>query len=304
MAQQKILVIIGPTASGKSDLGVKLAKKLKGEIISADSRQVYKGLDIGTGKITKKEMRGILHHLLDVANPKKQFTVSDYKRLAEEALQYIVKNSKLPIIVGGTGFYIDVLTGAVLIPEVGPDKKFRKRLNKKTTEELFKLLQKKDVKRAKAIGPHNKVRLIRALEIIKTLGKIPKNDYRQPPANFIFIGLKPNNLEKRIYQRLIKRLTGMIREGKKLHEQGLTYKRMHELGLEYRYVGMYLQGKITKKETVDKLYVEIKHYAKRQMTWFKRNKKIRWFTLSAVEGFEPKEYKEIERYLIKILGGR
>jgi len=171
--KQKVLIILGPTASGKSDLAVQLAKKFKGEVISADSRQVYKGLDIGTGKITKKEMRGVPHHLLDVANPKKYFSVSDYKKLALLSLRYIETKKKLPIICGGTGFYIDALIGKINLPEVPPNKALRKKLEKLSAEKLYKMLLKKDSRRAKEIDPRNKVRVIRALEIVETLGKVP-----------------------------------------------------------------------------------------------------------------------------------
>ena len=298
MAQQKILIIVGPTASGKSDLSVRLAKKFNGEIISADSRQVYKGLDIGTGKVTRQEMRDIPHHLIDVANPKKQFSAADYKRLAKHNLRYIVSYGKLPIIVGGTGFYIDTLVGKINFPNVPPNKKLREKLSQKSTEELFQILKNRDPKRAKTIDPHNKVRLVRALEIVDTLGYVPtRQPSRLTSFDFIYIGLKPENLEHRIYQRLLRRLDGMIREGKRLHKQGLTYKRMHELGLEYRYIGMYLQNKISKQEIIEGLYTAIKHYAKRQMTWFKRNKEIKWF--------KPEKYKEIEKYLKnQRIGGR
>ena len=173
MVQQKVLVILGPTAIGKSALAVKLAKRFDGEVISADSRQVYKGLDIGTGKITKKEMGGIPHHLLDVADPKKQFSVSDFVREANHALAMIYHSGRVPIIVGGTGFYIDALTGDVSLPEVPPDKLLRAKLNKLSNEELFEILKKKDPERAETIDRHNKVRLVRALEIIEALGKVP-----------------------------------------------------------------------------------------------------------------------------------
>ena len=158
---KKILVIVGPTASGKSDLAVKLAKKLNGEVISADSRQVYKGLDIGTGKISRKEMRGVPHHMLDVADPRKQFSVDLYKKMAEEELRYIDERGKLPIIVGGTGFYIDAVAGGVVLPDVPPNKKLRAILGKKSNAALFKMLKKRDPKRAKMIDANNKVRLIR-----------------------------------------------------------------------------------------------------------------------------------------------
>lgn len=299
MAKQKVLVIVGPTASGKSDLAVRLAKRFNGEIISADSRQVYKGLNTGTGKITKKEMGGIPHHLLDVANPKKRFSVSDFVKKAKQAVTTIYHSGHLPIVVGGTGLYIDVLTGTINFPDVPPNQKLRKKLGKKSAEKLFKILEEKDPERAATIHQHNKVRLIRALEIIESLGSVPQLGSRTSKYDPIFIGLKPNDLKERIYQRLIKRLPGIIRECKKLHTQGLAYKRMYELGLEYRYTSMYLQGKTSREGMVKKLFIEIRRYAKRQMTWFRRNKKIRWFTPSEVEGFKPKEYRKIERYLRK-----
>ncbi|MGB3921896.1 MAG: tRNA (adenosine(37)-N6)-dimethylallyltransferase MiaA [Minisyncoccia bacterium] len=295
MPKKKVLVIVGPTASGKSSLAVRLAKKFGGEIISADSRQVYKGLDIGTGKITKKEMWGVQHHLLDVASPKKQFSVSEYKKLAEEKMGKI----KFPIIVGGTGFYIDALTGRTDFPEVPPNKSLRKKLNRKSSAELFNLLKKKDPRRAKTIDPNNKVRLVRALEIVGALGKVPTIPKlsRTLEYKFIYVGLKPDNLDERIYKRLIKRISGIIRETKKL-----PFERAYELGLEYRYAAIYLKKKISKKEFVEKLNTAIRHYAKRQMTWFKRNKEIKWFTLSSVEGFKPDEYGKIEKYVKRMIG--
>ena len=293
--KKKVLVIVGPTASGKSALAVKLAKKFNGEIISADSRQVYKGLDVGTGKITKQEMRGIPHYLLDVANPRKQFSAAEYKKLSDEKVRYIVQKGKLPIVVGGTGFYIDVLTGSVVLPDVPPNKTLRKRLEKKNLEELFKILKKKDLRRAKDIDRNNKIRIIRALEIIDSLGKVPLNRGRQASTKFVFIGLKPNNLNERIHKRLIERLPGIIREARKLHREGLTYKRMYELGLEYRYVAMYLQGNLNKLDMFNKLNTEIRRYAKRQMTWFKRNKKIKWFG--------PEDLRAIEKYVRMTLLG-
>ncbi len=276
---QKVLIIVGPTASGKSDLGVELAAKFNGEVISADSRQVYKGLDVGTGKITKREMKGIPHHLLDVADPKKTFSVSDYKKFAEEKVEEIISRGKLPIVVGGTGFYIDALTGSASLPEVPPNKTLRKLLEKKSPEELFSLLKKKDPARAKSIDKHNKVRLVRALEICEALGKVPKIKSSPKKYKFIWIGINPDKieLEEKILKRLGARLPGMIKEAQKLFKHGLTYKRMEELGLEYRYLSRLLQKKITKKEFVDDLYKEIKKYSKRQYTWFRRNPAIEWF---------------------------
>lgn len=275
----KVLVIVGPTASGKSALAVKLAKKLKGEVISADSRQVYRGLNIGAGKITKKEMQGVPHHLLDVANPKKVFTASDYQKLALEKLRSVNKRGRLPIIVGGTGFYIDTVTCGILYPEVPPNKKLREKLSKLSVEKLFSMLEAKDKERAALIDKKNKVRLVRALEIIDSLGSVPKARREESEYQFVFIGLKPEDLEIKIEKRLAERLPKIILEVKKLYKEGLSWKRMFELGLEYRYVSLYVRGKISKDEMKSVLLKEIKKYAKRQMTWFKRNKEITWLPL-------------------------
>lgn len=171
---QKLIVVLGPTASGKSDIAVLLAQKIGGEIISADSRQVYQGLDIGSGKITKKEMKKVRHHLLDVLSPKKRFSASDFVRLAGAAIEEIGKAGKLPIICGGTGFYIDALLGDKQIPEVPPNLKLREKLEKKSAAELFEMLKKMDPERATNIDAKNPRRLVRAIEICEALGKVPR----------------------------------------------------------------------------------------------------------------------------------
>jgi len=347
----KIIVILGPTASGKSELAVKIAKKFTPhllkiksvgfngfEIISADSRQVYKGLDIGSGKIprdrpNKKRIktnnkrifdknsisfdsnsseylyRGIPHHLLDVASPKRVFTVAQYQKLAKKALKDILKRGKIPIICGGTGFYIDALIYDYQFPHVPPQPKLRKQLEEKSTEELFAQLQKLDPERAKNIDRHNKRRLVRAIEIILITNKPvpllnnirvnPRIYPRQSAYDVLKIGIKksPEELKKLIKKRLLKRLKmGMIEEVEKLHyQQGLSWKRLDDLGLEYRYVARYLRQraqinadptrtdaekkKILKKleqKMVEILNKEIYRYAKRQMTWFKKDKEIHW----------------------------
>src|SRR3989344_7957528 len=170
MKRPKVVVILGQTATGKSNLAVKVAKKFNGEVISADSRQVYKGLDIGTGKISRQEMKDIPHHLLDVANPKKQFTVAEYQKKAMVAMADIVKRGKVPIICGGTGFYIDAVTKGLVLPEVPPNYVLRKNLALVSERVLMLKLKKLDPVRAQNIDPKNKVRLIRAIEIAKALG--------------------------------------------------------------------------------------------------------------------------------------
>lgn len=283
----KIIVILGQTSTGKSDLAVEIARRIKppakGEIISADSRQVYKGLDLGSGKITKREMKGVPHHLLDVANPKRKFTVVEYQKLANGKIKEILKSGNIPIICGGTGFYIDALTKGTVFPEVPPNQSLRNKLERKTTSELFKMLKKIDGDRAKSIDRKNKRRLIRAIEIVKQIGKVPKETFEKVPYEFIKIGLYlPNDiLKKRIEKRLLRRIkAGMIKEVERLHKNGVSFRRLEELGLEYRSIAEYLQKKLTKEEILAKLSGEIYHFAKRQMQWFKRDKEILWVDVS------------------------
>ena len=292
---KKLLVILGPTSSGKSRLAVALAKKFNGEIISADSRQVYKGLDIGTGKITKKEMKGVKHHLLDVADPKKQFTVADFLRLTNKTIVQIVNQDKVPIICGGTGFYIDALLGDKQIPEAPPNEKLRKQLEKKSAEKLFEILKKLDGERAKNIDAKNPRRLIRAIEICEALGKVPKFELRSTNYELCKIGIRPEDkeLKKRINRR-IKRWfkRGLLKEVQNLHKKGLSWKRMAEIGLEYKIVSLFLQNEISKPEMIQRMQTETWQYAKRQMTWFKRDKNIVWlpFKMSLIQ-------KEMRRFL-------
>ena len=292
--KSKVLIIVGPTASGKSALAVTLAKKFNGEIISADSRQVYRGLNIGTGKITKREMRGVTHHLLDVASPKRKFSVSDFVKYATKAHSSVLQNTRMTIIVGGTGYYIDAFTGRITVPEVPPNAVLRVRLEKQTVVHLYALLQKKDPERASHMASpserNNKRRLIRALEIVGSLGRVPTWDLRSPTFNALWIGINPGlkQLEQKIKKRLIARIQhGMVAEAKKLHADGLSYKRMEELGLEYRSLARFLQGKISKQEMIDELHRDIRRYAKKQLAYWKRNKEIQWF--------KPSEKQKIKK---------
>lgn len=316
----KIIVILGPTASGKSDLAVKIAKKFNGEVISADSRQVYKGMDVGTGKVPRDPIsnfkfqiskadkgnqhkikkqtyfyKSIPHYLLDVCSPKKFFTVSQYKKLANQTIKEILKKGRLPIICGGTGFYIQCVIDDITIPKVKPDWKLRNKLEKKTNEELFNQLKKIDPVRAKNIDENNKRRLIRAIEIIlKTKKPVPEFK-KKSKYNCLIIGTKieQEELKERIKKRLEKRLKqGMIEEVNNLHKKGISFKRLEDFGLEYRYIAYYLQDKIKKEEMIKKLQKEIEKYAKRQMTWFKRDKRINWVK-------EEKAFKLTKEFLNK-----
>ncbi len=305
MTKAKVIVICGQTSTGKSDFAVALAlqlisgqaKKIKSsEIISADSRQVYIGLDIGSGKITQKEMQGIPHHMLDVVKPNKVFTVSQYKKLADKKIRTIIKNGNIPIICGGTGFYIDAIINDITLPQVPPNKKLRAELENKTPAELFNILKKLDPIRAQNIDSKNPVRLIRAIEIATALGSVPTTSPTCEKYDVLKIGLNlPDEvLKERIYKRIIKRIKrparnalstayvggGMIDEVRALHTPpaggGLSWARMGDLGLEYRYISQYLQGHMTKTEMIDKLNKETWQYAKRQKTWFKRDRNTIW----------------------------
>lgn len=275
----KVVVILGQTSTGKSDYAVQIAKKINGEIISADSRQVYKGMNLGTGKITKKEMNKIQHHLLDVVSPKTIFSVNIFQRKASKKIKEIISNNKVPIVCGGTGFYIDSIVNNQNYPNVKPNIVLRKKLDKKNTEELFSILKKLDKDRANNIDSNNKIRLIRAIEIAKELGKVPKINTTKNELEFIKIGLElPQDiLKEKIKSRLLARIkNGMIKEVKNLHKNGISWKRLNNLGLEYRYISLYLRNKITKEEMIEQLNIKIWHYAKRQKTWWKRDKNIIW----------------------------
>lgn len=281
----KILVIVGPTASGKSDLAVELALKFNGEVVSADSRQVYKGLDIGTGKITHAEMKGVPHHCLDIADPNERFTAMDWKVAAEKAVDDILSRGKLPIVCGGTGFYISSLVDDLGFPDVDADADEQKKLEEQTPEQLFEELKRLDPQRAATIDLKNKRRLSRAIVIARKLGTVPDlQKPADPKYDAVMIGIKPDDriLRERIVKRLETRMdAGMLQEVEKLHAAGLSWERMDELGLEYRYLAQHLQQQITLFDTLNLLATRIWQYSKRQMTWFKKDKRIQWFAQAA-----------------------
>jgi tRNA dimethylallyltransferase len=294
----KILVILGPTASGKTKLAVKLAKKFNGEIISADSRQVYQGMDIGTGKDLAEYGR-VPYHLVDVINPKNQFTVADWQKQTNEAIKDILKKGKLPIICGGTGLYISALvegyqlkaTNSQLIP-------IRRRLAKLTLKQLLSQLKKIDQKTYQIIDKNNRRRVQRALEIYYQTGQTKSAQLakQNPPYDFLQIGLTfpKETLRKKMSLRLKHRLEkeGMVAEVKRLHRQGISWQRLEEFGLEYRYIARYLQGKISYRLMQEQLDKAIADFAKRQITWFKRDKKIHWFN-------DP---EKISKFLFRLSG--
>ncbi|MBI4114473.1 MAG: tRNA (adenosine(37)-N6)-dimethylallyltransferase MiaA [Candidatus Niyogibacteria bacterium] len=290
----KLIVILGPTSSGKSALGVKLTKRFNGEVISADSRQAYKGLDLASGKITKKEMRGVIHYCLDEVDPKTYYTVAHFKKSALKAIKKIRAKNKIPFIVGGTAFYIKAITDNIFVPEVPPDWKLRKHLEKKSAYELFKMLKKLDPRRTRTIEAKNKRRLIRAIEIVRSANKSVPPEVKNGNRNVLFIGIKIGGkiLKKKIEKRLDERLKkGMAAEIKKLHADGVSWKRLDELGLEPRWINRFLQKKITKEEMRTKLLRDIFRFVKHQYTWWKKEKRIHWI----------RSGKEAERLIKKFI---
>ena len=292
----KVIVIVGQTSTGKSDLAVKMAKRFDGEVVIADSRQVYRGVDLGSGKITKEEMKSVPHHLLDIADPRKNFSVYEFKKLAEKKIKEIIKRNKVPIITGGTGFYIDAITKGMILPNVPPNPRLRRGLEGKSTEGLTLRLKRIDPERAKNIDLKNRVRLIRAIEIAEYLGKVPKLKTSPAKYEFVKIGLlfPERILKKRIKTRLRERLRkGMALELHALHEKGIPWKRFEELGFDQKYTALYLQGKLTEVELLEKLLQANWRYAKSQMTWFKRDGEIRWF--------RPHQFPQIGSYVKEML---
>lgn len=283
-----IIIVCGPTATGKSDLAVDIALHLKergvvAEIISTDSRQVYTGLDIGSGKITKEEMRGIPHHMLDVISPLETYGVFAFAKEASTIMEQIHARGATVILCGGTGQYIDALVTGHSGAPVPPDAELRSELEQRTIGEVEDRLYAITLKHGCDISHvdfKNKRRMIRAIEIIESLGYIPKVD-EVKKYNTVWIGLDTDSekLRTRIQKRLDTRIdNGMVEESINLLEQGLiTHDRMFTLGLEYRYISLYLQKTLSESEWKEQLFFAIWHYAKRQRTWFKRNADIHWF---------------------------
>lgn len=273
MQKPLVYVVCGPTATGKSDYAVELAKKVNGEVISADSRQVYRGMDLGTGKITLEEMKGVPHHLLDIKNPDEDFSVEEFQKLAFEKIEEILARGKTPIICGGTGFYIQAITENIIFQDIPKNETLRKELEEKSLEELKEILAEIPQEENSKIDVENKRRLIRAIEIGEFLGKIPaiQKGPKMYDFEFTYLDFPDEILKDRIEKRLKKRLEmGMVMEVAKLHEDGLSWKRLENFGLEYKYIAEFLQGKISEEEMLETLKLKIWQYAKRQRTWFKK----------------------------------
>ncbi len=273
-------MIVGPTASGKSSLAVKLAKKFNGEVVSADSRQIYKGLEIGSGAVTKKEAQGIKHHLIGIASLKSTLSAARYKTLARSAIRDVWSRGKLPIVCGGTGFYIQSAIDGIVMPSVKPNRKLRVKLEGKTARELSKMLRALDFKRWQFIDKNNKRRLIRSIEIAQSLGSVPPLRSEPIKADVEFIGI--DIPKDKLAQSIKKRVAGMIRRGfidetRKLIRSGMPEEKINELGFEYLDTLRFLGGGIkTKEELIETIARDTLRYVKRQMTWFRRDKRIVW----------------------------
>lgn len=277
----KLIVITGTNASGKSGLGIELAKKYNAEIVSADSRQVYTGLDLGSGKVTREEMQGVPHHLIDVAEPNEFFSLLDFQAQAYEAIDDIIARGKVPMLVGGTGLYINAVVDGYDIRKENLDPELRREVAAKSIPELIAILEEKNPKALDGIDLKNKRRLERAVERTLTGNTEPREN--KPRYETLVIGVTwPRDvLYSRIHERLDRRLDqGMIEEVEGLKAAGATDEFLNGLGLEYRYINMYLNGQFKSFGAFyDKLFMEIRHLAKEQMTWFRKRKDIRWIDM-------------------------
>lgn len=282
-----VYVIGGPTASGKSNLAVELAKRINGEIISADSMQIYKDMNIGTAKITPEEMQGINHYLIDFVSPDERYSVSSFKKNAEKAIEAILAKGKVPIIVGGTGLYIDSLILGIEFQDEKIDTKYRESLNKIAEEQglqkLYNMAQAIDPVAMKKISENDKKRIIRVLEIYHKTGKTKTEQELESRKSEIKYNYKlfAITMDRQVlYEKIEKRVDKMIEQGLIDEVQGILNKYQKfptaMQGLGYKEVVEYLENKITKEEMVQKIKKETRHYAKRQLTWFRKNKNIIW----------------------------
>jgi tRNA dimethylallyltransferase len=307
----KLIVILGPTASGKTGLSLKLAKKFKGEIVNADSRQIYKGMDIGTGKVVDK--KGVKHYLLDVTNPDREFTLADYKKKAVTAINNILKNNKVPFLVGGTGLYIQAVVDNLEIPAVPSNKKLRAQFEKeialaphpnplprgergvdfrareKVIEKWYKKLLKLDPGAAEVVDKNNPRRIIRALEVCLATGQPFSKLREKGEPEFLVLQIGINIPRKKLYENIDQRVEQMIKDDLVSETKKLLKKYSPSLpsmsGIGYKEIGEHLGGKYDLAEAAQKIKYRTHAYARRQMTWFRRDKRIKWI----------KNYKEAEK---------
>lgn len=306
--KQKVIVICGPTASGKTGLSIELAKRINGEIVSCDSMQIYKDMDIGTAKPTKKEMQGIKHYLLDFVLPTTRYSVADFKKDAMQAIENILDNGKVPIVVGGTGLYVDTLTKNITYPEIEIDLEYRQQLEKIAEEQGLENLYEKakiiDEQAMLTISKNDKKRIMRVLEINYQTGKTKTQMEEEsrlipPPYDYCTFAIDMNR--EKLYERINKRVdimieNGLIEEVKQLLEKYDEFPTAMQ-GLGYKEVVSYLNNEMTKEEMIEKLKMETRRYAKRQLTWFRKDKDIKW-----IDGLLP--IQDNIQYILGEYGGR
>lgn len=307
MEKKPLIIITGPTAAGKTSLSVRLAKALGGEIISADSMQVYRHMDIGSAKVTKEEMEGVPHYLIDVLEPTEPFNVAMFQQMAKEAVQTIYSHGRIPILAGGTGFYIQALLYDINFQETGEDPSIRLSLEalaeEKGGEYLHQLLAQADPQAAEEIHPHNVKRVIRALEYFQQTGqRISEHNQqeRQKKSPYAFRYYVINMERSRLYQRIDQRVDlmmqqGLVQEVEKLREMGCRRGMVSMQGLGYKEILDYLNGEISLEEAVYQLKRDTRHFAKRQLTWFKRERQVRWLNW---EDFSFQQEKMLD-YILK-----
>ena len=282
-----VIVICGPTASGKTDLSIELAKKINGEIVSCDSMQIYRDMDIGTAKPTKEEMQGVKHYLIDCVSPEERYSVADYKKDAKKAIKEIIEKGKIPIVVGGTGLYIDSLIYEIEYQNIEFDEEYRKKLEEQAEKDglkkLYEEAKKIDPIAIEKISENDKKRILRILEIYKATGKNKTQqeiESRKKEVEYNYKVYALNWDRQILYERINKRVDmmiekGLIEEVKKIHKKYNKFPTAMQ-GLGYKEVIEYFNGKSTKEEMVEKIKMETRRYAKRQMTWFRKNKKTIW----------------------------
>jgi tRNA dimethylallyltransferase len=306
MAKQQCIVLIGPTAVGKTELSIHLAKKFNAEIISGDSMQVYKGMDIGTAKISKEEMAGIPHHLLDIKSPDEPFSVAEFQQIVRQKIGEIGKRGRIPLIVGGTGLYIQSVLYDYRFPDISGDGAYRRELEAKAAQEgpeaLYRMLEKVDPKSAETIHPHNVRRVIRALEIYHFSGKTAFEYHKPQQSEMLYdaalIGLTMDR--EKLYARINRRVDDMI-------EQGLVEEVRHLYGrhlrdaqsiqaIGYKELYAYFDGYITFEEAVAQLKRNTRRFAKRQLTWFRNKMEMEWFDMTD-ESQKQKKFQEISVFV-------
>ena len=287
MHKEKVIVICGPTASGKTGLSIELAKKIDGEIVSCDSMQIYKDMTIGTAKPTEKEMQGIKHYLIDFVSPENRYSVADYKKDAIKAIRKIIEKGKIPIVVGGTGLYVESLIYGIEYNEIEADLEYRKELEKIEESEglvkLYEMAEKIDKEAIKKISHNDKKRICRILEIYHSTGKTKtqleiESRQKGPEYEYLLFGI--NMDREKLYDRINKRVDIMLKEGlvKEVEELLKKYNEFPTAmqGLGYKEVVEFLNKKLYKEEMIEKIKMETRRYAKRQITWFKKYKNIKW----------------------------